>query len=279
MRAKLISEGTRIEFREALVFFSLQNVMDMFATGNFLPDLEHKPNVGGQRRTLVEQYFANIDVTDSEHVKRLLNVIEELIFRLKNSPNGASPELQTTIGKLLGRMERDGFRYEDGRFLSGKLRVQLLETPSMVALTEESIEEHVLKARHKIDNGDFAGAITNAYTLVEEFLKAILRKTQTAFKENEGDIKTLYGAVADVLNLNPKGDNFEGHLKTILQGLRSQIAGLYEVANKASDRHARTYRPARHHAKLAVNSAFTLCEFILDSYEYQQQMISKKAKG
>lgn len=63
----------------------------------------------------------------------------------------------------------------------------------------------------------------------------------------------------------------------ILQGLKSQVSGLYELANKASDRHARRYNPARHHAKLAVNAAFTLCEFLLDSLTYQQERITRKA--
>jgi hypothetical protein len=69
--------------------------------------------------------------------------------------------------------------------------VNSFATPSLVALTEESIAEHVEKARAKIAAGDSAGAITNAYTLVEEFLKEILRQTQTDFKENEGDSKSL----------------------------------------------------------------------------------------
>lgn len=180
---------------------------------------------------------------------------------------------------LVSRMQRDGFRFEDGNFISDTLRVQTLETPSIIALTEESIAEHVEKAQTKIANGDLAGAITNAYTLVEEFLKEILRQTQTPFKESEGDIKTLYNSVAEPLNLNPKGENLEGHLKTILYGLKSLITGLYEVANKASDRHARKYNPAPHHAKLAVNTSLTLCEFMLDSHKYQQQKQSKKAKG
>jgi hypothetical protein len=83
--------------------------------------------------------------------------------------------------------------------------------------------------------------------------------------------------VAEPLNLNPKGENLESYLKTNLQGLRNQISGFFELANKASDRHARRYNPARHHAKLAVNAAFTLCEFLLDSFEYQQKRNSLKA--
>ena len=157
------------------------------------------------------------------------------------------------------------------------LRSTVIEAHSLVNLTEESITEHLVKARAKIDAGDHAGAITNAYTLVEEFLKEILRRTDTPFKADEGDIRELYKAVVEPLNLSPKGETLESYLKTILPGLKSQLSGLYELANKASDRHARRYNPARHHAKLAVNAAFTLCEFLLDSWTYQQERKARKA--
>lgn len=68
----------------------------------------------------------------------------------------------------------------------------------------------------------------------------------------------------------------KNYLKAILDGLQKQVGGLFQLANKASDRHARRYNPAKHHAKLAVNAAFTLCEFLLESYEYQQALVAKK---
>lgn len=157
------------------------------------------------------------------------------------------------------------------------IRSAVLAAPSLVKLSEESITEHIAKAKRKIEAGDSAGAITSAYTLVEEFLKQLLRKTGTAFKESEGDIRALYKLAATPLNLEPKNESLETHLKTILEGLQRQIGGLYEVANKASDRHARRYNPAPHHARLAVNVAFTLCEFLLESYEYQQKREERRA--
>ena len=68
----------------------------------------------------------------------------------------------------------------------------------------------------------------------------------------------------------------ENYLKAILDGLQKQVGGLFQLANKASDRHARRYNPAKHHAKLAVNAAFTLCEFLLESYECRQALAAKK---
>jgi hypothetical protein len=161
-------------------------------------------------------------------------------------------------------------------FVVRTLRSAVLEAPLLVKLSEQSITEHVAKAKRKIEAGDHAGAIANAYTLVEGFLKALLHKTGTLFNENEGDIRALYKLVAQPLNLEPKGDHLENYLKAILDGLQKQIGGLFEAANKASDRHARRYNPAPHHARLAVNAAFTLCEFLLESYEYQQQRNEKR---
>ena len=54
-----------------------------------------------------------------------------------------------------------------------------------------------------------------------------------------------------------------------LHPFQKLVSGIYEVSNKASDRHARRYNPAAHHAKLAVNAAFVLCEFLVESRDYQ----------
>ncbi|MBX3648553.1 MAG: abortive infection family protein [Rhodocyclaceae bacterium] len=248
-----------------------------FDAGGLKPRTGHDPQVGGQRRSSVECYYANIDFTSAVDVKKLLAVYEEVIENLRQSAErNPGSQVDATINALLRRMERDGFRYENGRFVAGP-NAAIVHAPSLVLLTEESIQEHVEKARQKIVHGDSAGAIANAYTLVEEFLKQLLRKTGSPFNENEGDIRSLYKAVSGPLHLDPKGETLENYLKAILEGLQRQIGGLFEVANKASDRHARRYNPAPHHARLAVNAAFTLCEFLLESFEYQQKKEQRRA--
>jgi hypothetical protein len=278
MSANLISAGTRVDFREALTSFTLQQIKDIFAAGDFEPNLDHQPPVSGQRRTLIEQYFVNIDLTDPRHMQRLLSVFDELLLRLGKGPWDTIQTQQVTINSLQARMESDGFTFENGRFASTKLTRRTVLTPLLISLTEESITEHREKANFKIEAGDASGAITSAYTLVEGFLKQMYQTVSgIPFKESEGDIRALYGAVAEQLNLTPKGETLESYLKAILQGSVSQIGGLYELANKAGDRHVAKYKPARHHAQLAVNIAFTLCEFVLSSYHYQKQKQSKKA--
>jgi len=272
MTRDLISKTTRNEFRELLVVYTLREIAMTFDAGGLTPCVAYQSTVSGQRRSLVEAYYANLDFTSPLDVKKLLSVYEEIIENLiQVTERQPGENHMATINGLLHRMERDGFRYEGRRFVSDAPNVSAAHAPSLMQLSEVSIQEHLEKARLKIANGDSAGAIANAYTLVEEFLKRLLRNTGTTFNENEGDIRTLYKLLAEPLHLAPKNDSLESYLKAILEGLQRQIGGLFELANKASDRHARKYNPASRHARLAVNVAFTLCEFLLESYEHQKK--------
>ena len=277
MSRELISKAARNEFREFLVGYTLREIEMTFDAGGLTPRKGYDPQVGGQRRSFVECYYANIDFSSAADIKKLLDVYGEVIENLQRVAERNPDGQNVTMSALLRRMERDGFRYDNGRFVVAGQNAAMVHAPSLVQLTEESIQEHVEKARQKIANGDSAGAIANTYTLVEEFLKQLLRKTGTTFNESEGDIRALYKAVCTPLHLDPKGESLENYLKTILEGLQRQISGLFEVANKASDRHARLYNPAPHHARLAVNAAFTLCEFLLESFEYQQKKEQRRA--
>lgn len=55
----------------------------------------------------------------------------------------------------------------------------------------------------------------------------------------------------------------------MLSGLISVVDGIAEMRNKMSDSHARRQKPEKHHAKLAVNSAKTISEFLIESFNKQ----------
>src|SRR5262245_14478766 len=225
MNRELISKTTRNEFREVLVGFVLREIEMIFEAGGLEPRPGFVPQVSGLRRGLVEAYYANIDFQSPAAIRKLLLAYEEVIGHLRQTQDKViNPEsVEETIKNLLRRLERDGYQYENGRFISNSLNLSIVQAPSLVQLTEASIIEHVEKARYKIEAGDSSGAIANAYTLVEDFLKQLLRRTGTRFNESEGDIRALYRSVAGVLNLEPKGDRLENHLKAILEGLQRQI--------------------------------------------------------
>ena len=136
-------------------------------------------------------------------------------------------------------------------------------------LSHEFIQEQVQKCDTKVSSGDYDGAITNARSLVEAVLYEIEGRLQEDHPAYDGDLQKLYKRVQKLLNLDPEMNSVSESLKTILRGLTNIIAGLAPLRNKMGDAHVRTYKPERHHAKLAVNSAKTLSDFIIDSFDYQ----------
>lgn len=132
------------------------------------------------------------------------------------------------------------------------------------------IDEQVKKCEEKILSGDYYGAITNARSLLEAILIEIETSLDPNSPEYDGDLVRLYRRVAKLLNLGPGRKDIADTLKQILSGLNSVVAGLAGLRNKMSDAHAASYRPSKHHAKLAVNAAKTLADFLFDTKEYQR---------
>lgn len=136
-------------------------------------------------------------------------------------------------------------------------------------LTHKFISEQVHKANKKIEEGDFSGAITNSRTLIEQVLKELSFRFELEIN-NSGDLQKLYKIVASRMNLKITEGSSE-NIKQILSGFLNIINGIAPLRNLASDAHARVFDPKKHHAKLAVNSSLTICDFLLDSYEYQSK--------
>lgn len=144
-------------------------------------------------------------------------------------------------------------------------------------ISELVIEEQIQKCREKLEAGDYSGAITNARSLIE----AVCVKIEADLdpdnaKVNDGDLLKLFNRVRKLLNLDPSRQDISDSLKQVLAGLSSIINGLAAMRNKMSDAHGVAYKPSRHHAKLAVNSAKTLVDFLFDSMSYQIEKGSLK---
>ncbi|NOC83331.1 abortive infection family protein [Ruegeria sp. HKCCD6428] len=178
-----------------------------------------------------------------------------------------------------GRMQGDTYERGEPYFDLQSLTAPTLAPEALAAISHAAVNEQITKANRKLETGDFAGAIASAYTLVEELLKHMLRAANTDHKETDGDIRSLYKAVRAPLGLDPSADSIDKPLQPILTGFQQLVTGLFEISNKASDRHARKYHPAGHHARLATNAAFALCDFLVESFEYQKQRNAKPHNG
>lgn len=146
----------------------------------------------------------------------------------------------------------------------------IVEESQLIVLSTDFMKEQIDKCDIKINNGDYDGAITNARSLIEEVLLAIEEAISGQRGNNDGDINKIYTRVKKLMNFDPSQESLNESLKQILSGLNSIVTGIAKLRSKASDSHAREYKPSKHHAVLAVNSAKTFTDFIISSYLYQQ---------
>lgn len=225
--------------------------------------------------------------------EKLKDVIES-VFDLRDyisSPGdmyssqvGEEMRLQETVDYLNKFLAYDGYRLEKKgernryRYEAVRLDGDIVPNENLDTLSDEFINDQVGKARDKLAQDDYDGAITNVRSLVEAFQEEIIRRSGAEVLKYDGDLLKLYKKTKQVLNLDPS-EQPSDILKQVLTGLNSIVSGLSGMSNKMGDRHSRTYKPSRHHAKLAINAGFTFCEFLHDSYKYQEERESRLKEG
>lgn len=115
-----------------------------------------------------------------------------------------------------------------------------------------------------IDNQIYDSALTKSRTLLEEVFCYVIEQTGD-IPSDKGDIGKLYKQVKDLYNMHTDS-NMDKRINTLLSGLEKIVSSIAEMRNKASDSHgigANRITIADHHARLYVNSAMTMADFIL----------------
>ena len=147
----------------------------------------------------------------------------------------------------------------------------IVEAETTKSLDQTFIQEQIQKCNNKILMEDFDGAITNARSLVEAIFIEIIEKTEGNEIRNDGNIDNLWKKVKKILKLEIDKKTLPDTVIQILSGLDSIVKGLAGLSNDFADRHAKKYNTKKHHAKLAVNVAITISDFLIDSYLYQKK--------
>lgn len=213
------------------------------------------------------------DMNDSTNLKSL---IEEVIDARKFV--GQEDTLESAINHINSFLQFDGYQLKkNGTFFkiyddSGNL----VEAETIGNLSHDFVNEQVEKCNTKITSGDFNGAITNARSLTEAVFIDLVEELTGKEVKYKGDLIQLYKAVKKELKLNIDKDQMPESIIQILSGLNSIVNGLAGVSNSYGDRHATKLKPSKHHAKLAVNSAISICDFVIDSKEYQVKKEKEK---
>lgn len=185
--------------------------------------------------------------------------------------------VEDAVALLNENLKYEGYELvRDGHFFAvrdlGAARVKL-DVSARVPdeLTQLTIDENIRKCEAKLSEEDFSGAITNARSLTEAVLIGIEKDLDAIAPAYDGDLVKLFKRVQKLLNLEPERKDIAEPLRQVLSGLTSIVNGLAAMRNKMSDAHAASYRPSRHHAKLAVYAATTLADFLFETKNYQHQ--------
>jgi hypothetical protein len=142
----MLSKKTLNEFREHLVGWTLRTIDDLFMNHGFISeDLPPERLPSGQRRSLVEQYYAAIDLSNPQHVKRLLKVFEDVLLEM---PPDSAPQRE----KLLSYLKRDGFDYVENRLVSRQLDVAVLQGITGVEVDTEHLQIYLERIGDAIED-------------------------------------------------------------------------------------------------------------------------------
>lgn len=148
-----------------------------------------------------------------------------------------------------------------------------IDAPKMATIDRSYIVELSQRAIKDIEDGNGDSAITKARTLLEEvFCYVIERKGETP--SDSGDIGKLYNQVKNLYGMQQSKD-YDKRVNGLLSGLEKILSAIAEMRNTASDSHgvgSKRIKVSDYHARLFVNSATTMAEFILAVAEHQVKM-------
>ncbi len=179
--------------------------------------------------------------------------------------------LYDMVAHLNKYLKFDGYELieKEEKFKITSLHGSLVEPATVAKIDHDFIRAQLEKCDQKYKGGDYDGAITNARTLIEAILIEIEGQLAGTKVEYDGDIIKLYRRTQKLLNLDSARKDIEDVLKQISSGLFSIVSGIAGLRNKMGDAHATGNRPLTYHAKLAINSANTLAEFLFDVFQEQ----------
>ena len=146
-----------------------------------------------------------------------------------------------------------------------------VEVPKIKTIDREYIKSISARALEDIEQKNYDSAITKSRTLLEEtFCYVIELKSETP--SDSGDIAKLYKQVRTLYNMHTDA-NIDRRINTLLSGLNSIVSAIAEMRNKDSDAHgvgANRISIDEHHARLFINSAMTMADFIISVQQKQK---------
>ena len=259
----MISRRTQIALREALGGFTLHEITDLFDSAGLQPRTDHEPRISGQRRRLVEQYYANIDSSAATDAENLLHVCSDVVR-----------ENRYSVDQLLAALRQDGYKWVDDQFApTGILMADRIAEFAQVRNLSE-LTRQVTRLANAVDS-DPPLAVGSAKDMVESVCKTILGELKIPIgNETLPQLVKVAGkqlglAPADIPN-QAKGKDA---IVRVLSGLGQIVNGMAQLRNLYGTGHGRaggvTGGVTARHARLAVGAAASLATFLLETHVKQ----------
>ena len=148
--------------------------------------------------------------------------------------------------------------------------------PYIKAIDREYITNMTSRALMDIENSNFDSALTKSRTLVEETFCYVI-ELRNEIPDDSGNVKKLYNQVKQLYNMH-QDQKIDKRINMLLSGLEKILTSISEMRNELSDSHGvgqKRIQIEEHHARLFVNSAMIMADFILSiGYNYQKQKIN-----
>lgn len=229
---------------------------------------EAADGASGQRRGLLQQYMASLDLDQPGDRGKLARVITDVLHDIR-----ARPDAEAVYARWVDYLRRDGFSVDaaTGRLLGQS--VALTET-ALSALTDPTaIHDHLRRLGDNVD-ADPRAAVSSAKDLLESTAKLVLRERNIDYSPKE-DLPKLVARAQQALKLTAAEATTgtpaeELALKNILGSLTKLAQGVTELRNKVGVGHGRESVPTwvrPRHARLAAGAAQVWCQLVLETLE------------
>ena len=279
MGEEIISKKTRIAFREFFVGSTLREISNEFDAAGIECDDDYDPGLGGERRTLVEQYYHSLDLADRSDLRKLISVYESVLVRalqrIEDYPD-FNKRSERDVNALMQLLRRDGFEFTDGRLMSSRLAktAEALSRAQAIATTLDAgyVDQQVARLESSIED-DPELAIGTAKEFLETVCRTILDERGGAYSK-EDDLGRLVKLTLDELGITVESVPPDGAapkiIRRVLGGLGSVAQGLSELRNLHGTGHGKPawHEAAQpHYARLAVGAATALGVFLFEVYQ------------
>lgn len=152
--------------------------------------------------------------------------------------------------------------------------IELVEDVQVISdidshISLEYVRNFPFRLKDNLDSGNYDTVITQSRTLIEEVYIHILEYSDEDYKSAKGNLKRLNAMVKNYLNMKTDKE-YDKRINQLLSGLNNINDAIGDMRNENSDSHgvgSKRIQVNRREARLIMNSAITLCDYVLDVFE------------